>query len=197
MFVNCRFFIFVVTESLPKHVILFFESPNRGTRINLSEYISVNECTVIECKLVVIIDSFDEESRGLDWNSVRILMKTIIFSKQDGEKCQRISYLRRSFLPEVPPFPPTKLAGDMFIVNESYSEGGSWRTATCPWNATAGRRRLRQQIERRKEKEREASKENERDRIRVVARVLVRGRALTTPIYAPVTEPSGAIKLAL
>lgn len=52
----------------------------------------------------------------------------------------------------------------MFIVNESYSEGGSWRTATCPRNTAAGRRRLRQQIERRREKERVASKENERDR---------------------------------
>lgn len=97
---------------------------------------------IIECKLIAIVDSFDDENYGLDWNSVRILIKTIVFSKQDGEKRQRISYLRRSSLPEVSPFPPTKLAGDMFIVNESYSEDGSWRTVTCPWNTAAGCRRL-------------------------------------------------------
>lgn len=58
----------------------------------------------------------------------------------EGGKCQRISYLRRSSLvPEIPPFPPTKLAGDMFIVNESYSGGCSWRTATCPEDAAATR----------------------------------------------------------
>jgi len=53
-------------------------------------------------------------------------------------KRQRISYLRRSSVPEIPPFPPTKLAGDMFIVNESYSGGGSWRTATCPGGGGGG-----------------------------------------------------------
>lgn len=67
----------------------------------------------------------------------------------------------------------------MFIVNESYSGSGSWKTATCSrgW-------RIR-------ETKTEVKREED------VGRVVWRARALAAPIYAPVTEPSGAIKLAL
>lgn len=63
--------------------------------------------------------------------------------------------------------------------------------------ATTNRKRKRK-----RERKNENERENHWGRMRettwgVDSRALARGRALAAPIYAPVTEPSGAIKLVL
>lgn len=75
----------------------------------------------------------------------------------------------------------------MFIVNESYCGGGSWRTATCPGDTATAERA----VGREQERQDEGSFEGARSLAHA------RARELAPPIYAPVTEPSGAIKLAL
>ena len=117
-------------------------------------------------------------------------MKAILLSERGGGKRQRISYLRCSSVPEIPPFPPTKLAGDMFIVNESSTSLRRFvEDCYVSQGHSSGQEEREGEREREREKERQDKGSSEGGR--------VRERALAAPIYAPVTEPSGAIKLAL
>lgn len=76
--------------------------------------------------------------------------------------------------------------------------GGSWRTATCPRDTVADKERRRERkIENERESRQGTGRERERQDKGSSEGGRARERALAAPIYAPVTEPSGAIKLAL
>lgn len=111
-----------------------------------------------------------------------------------GGKRQRISYLRCSSVPEIPPFPPTKLAGDMFIVNESSTSLRRFvedcYVSQGHGSGQGGKERERKGRSRKRGSSRDNAREREEDRIRVVRRVVARASArLLLRFMRPLPSP--------